>query len=74
MTPVLTDPRLIIGLDLPSIDAARAMVERLGATISAYNVGLTLLARAASIEGRSRPMIRRGSVSTGVMASLLGVG
>ena len=34
MTPMLTDPRLIVGLDLPSIDAARAMVERLGATVS----------------------------------------
>ena len=45
MTPVLTDPRLIVGLDLPSIEAARAMVDRLGATVSAYKVGLTLLAR-----------------------------
>ena len=49
MTPVLTDPRLIIGLDLPSIDAAKAMVERLGATISAYKVGLTLLARPGGV-------------------------
>jgi orotidine-5'-phosphate decarboxylase len=49
MTPVLTDPRLIIGLDLPSIDAARAMVDRLGATVSFYKVGLTLLARPGGV-------------------------
>ena len=30
MTPMLTDPRLIVGLDLPSIEAARAMVDRRG--------------------------------------------
>ena len=49
MTPVLTDPRLIVGLDLPSLDAARAMVERLGPTVSAYKVGLTLLARPGGV-------------------------
>ena len=49
MTPVLTDPRLIVGLDLPSLEAARAMVERLGATISFYKVGLTLLARPGGV-------------------------
>ncbi len=49
MTPVLTDPRLIVGLDLPSIDAARAMVDRLDATITAYKVGLTLLARPGGV-------------------------
>ena len=49
MTPVLTDPRLIVGLDLASIDAARAMVDRIGATVSAYKVGLTLLARPGGV-------------------------
>lgn len=49
MTPVLTDPRLIVGLDLPSLDAARTMVERLGATVSAYKIGLTLLARPGGV-------------------------
>lgn len=49
MTPVLTDPRLIVGLDLPSLDAARAMVDRLGATVSAYKIGLTLLARPGGV-------------------------
>jgi len=38
------DPRLIVGLDLPTVDAAKAMVERLGEAVSFYKVGLTLLA------------------------------
>lgn len=37
------DPRLIVGLDLPSADTARAMVARLGEAVTAYKVGLTLL-------------------------------
>lgn len=38
------DARLIVGLDLPSIDQAADMVERLGGGVSFYKVGLTLLA------------------------------
>jgi|SRR5215217_4070853 len=49
MTPVLTDPRLIVGLDLPSLDAARAMVDRLSPTVSFYKIGLTLLARPGGV-------------------------
>ena len=49
MTTAPADPRLIVGIDLPSIDAARAMVERLGATVSAYKIGLTLLARPGGV-------------------------
>ena len=49
MTTHPADPRLIIGLDLPSIDAAREMVERLGTAVSAYKVGLTLLARPGGV-------------------------
>ncbi len=49
MTTVTADPRLIVGLDLPSIDAARAMVGRLGETVSAYKIGLTLLARPGGV-------------------------
>lgn len=49
MTSVQSDPRLIVGLDLPSLDAARAMVDRLGATVSAYKIGLTLLARPGGV-------------------------
>lgn len=49
MTPVLSDPRLIVGLDLPSLDAARAMVDRLGPTITSYKIGLTLLARPGGV-------------------------
>ena len=60
-TPARSDPRLIVGLDLPSVDAARAMVDRLGDTVSAYKIGLTLLARPGGVafahalraEGRS---------------------
>ncbi|NBB52735.1 orotidine-5'-phosphate decarboxylase [Rhizobium sp. CRIBSB] len=47
--PVLKDQRLIVGLDLPSIDAARAMVDRIGATVSFYKIGLTLLARPGGV-------------------------
>lgn len=45
MTATQSDSRLIVGLDLPSVDAARAMVDRLGDSVSFYKVGLTLLAR-----------------------------
>ena len=38
------DPRLIVGLDLPSVEQARAMVEQLDGTVSFYKIGLTLLA------------------------------
>ncbi|MDQ8028566.1 MAG: orotidine-5'-phosphate decarboxylase [Brevundimonas sp.] len=46
---MLTDSRLIVGLDLPSLDAARAMVERLEGTVTAYKIGLTLLARPGGV-------------------------
>ncbi|HWQ86680.1 orotidine-5'-phosphate decarboxylase [Brevundimonas sp.] len=46
---MLTDPRLIVGLDLPSLDAARAMVDRLGEAVSSYKIGLTLLARPGGV-------------------------
>ena len=42
--PVRADPRLIVALDVPSVDEARAMVERLDAAVSFYKVGLELLA------------------------------
>ena len=45
MTPTKSDSRLIVGLDLPSLDAARAMVDRLGEAVTFYKIGLTLLAR-----------------------------
>ena len=48
-SPLLTDPRLIVGLDLPSVEAARDMVQTLGGTVSAYKVGLTLLARPGGV-------------------------
>lgn len=48
-SPLLDDPRLIVGLDLPSIDDARAMVERIGDVVTFYKVGLTLLARPGGV-------------------------
>lgn len=38
------DPRLIVPLDVPTADAARALVARLGDTVSFYKVGLELFA------------------------------
>lgn len=38
------DPRLIVPLDLPTADEARAMVEALGEAVSFYKVGLELFA------------------------------
>jgi orotidine-5'-phosphate decarboxylase len=40
----MSDPRLIVGLDLADADEARRMVETLGDLISFYKIGLTLLA------------------------------
>ena len=48
-SPLLSDPRLIVGLDLPSIEAARALVERIGTGVESYKVGLTLLARPGGV-------------------------
>jgi orotidine-5'-phosphate decarboxylase len=43
-SPVKADPRLIVPLDLPSVDEARAMAEMLGDAVSFYKVGLELFA------------------------------
>lgn len=40
----LTDPRLIVPLDLPTVGEARAMVVALGDAVSFYKVGLELFA------------------------------
>ena len=42
--PVKADPRLIVPLDVPTADEARALVAALGDTVSFYKVGLELLA------------------------------
>jgi len=42
--PVVADPRLIVALDLPTADEARALVAALGDAVSFYKVGLELLA------------------------------
>lgn len=48
-SPLLNDPRLIVGLDLPSIEAARAMVDRIADGVVFYKIGLTLLARPGGV-------------------------
>jgi orotidine-5'-phosphate decarboxylase len=48
-SPLPSDPRLFVGLDLPSLDAARAMVDRLGGAVESYKIGLTLLARPGGV-------------------------
>ena len=48
-SPLLADPRLIVGLDLPSVEAARAMVDRIGRVATFYKIGLTLLARPGGV-------------------------
>jgi orotidine-5'-phosphate decarboxylase len=40
----MPDDRLIVGLDLPDAEAARALVDRLGEEVGFYKVGLGLLA------------------------------
>ena len=39
------DPRLIVALDEPNLEAARALIATLGDTVSFYKIGLTLLAQ-----------------------------
>lgn len=41
---VRTDPRLIVPLDFPTVDEARAAVARIGDAVSFYKVGLELFA------------------------------
>lgn len=38
------DPRLIVPLDVPTVDEARVLIERLGDTVSFYKIGLQLFA------------------------------
>jgi len=40
MTP---DPRLYVALDLPSVEAAQDMVDRIGDAVVSYKIGLQLL-------------------------------
>jgi orotidine-5'-phosphate decarboxylase len=40
----MSDPRLMVGLDLDTADEARRVVETLGDTVAVYKIGLTLLA------------------------------
>ncbi|MFN7388474.1 orotidine-5'-phosphate decarboxylase [Brevundimonas sp.] len=49
-SPLVCDPRLIVGLDLPSVEAAEALVDRVGDVVEFYKVGLTLLARPGGVD------------------------
>jgi orotidine-5'-phosphate decarboxylase len=40
---VLTDERVFVALDLPSVEEARALVDRLGDSVASYKIGLQLL-------------------------------
>ena len=48
-SPLASDPRLIVGLDLPSVDAGQTLVDQLGESVVFYKVGLTLLARPGGV-------------------------
>lgn len=39
----MSDERVFVALDLPSVDEARTMVERLGESVASYKIGLQLL-------------------------------
>ena len=39
----MSDARVFVALDLPTVEAARAMADRLGDTVSSYKIGLQLL-------------------------------
>jgi orotidine-5'-phosphate decarboxylase len=49
-SPLASDPRLIVGLDLPSVEAAEALVDRVADVVEFYKVGLTLLARPGGVD------------------------
>ncbi len=48
----MADPRLYVALDLPTIDDARDMVERLGDRVVSYKIGLQLLPLGGTEFGR----------------------
>ncbi|GLQ23825.1 orotidine 5'-phosphate decarboxylase [Algimonas ampicilliniresistens] len=43
MEKTMTDERVFVALDLPSVEEARVMVERLGESVASYKIGLQLL-------------------------------
>ena len=61
------DSRLIVGLDLPSLDLARDMVARLGEAVSFYKVGLTLLARPGGVVAAGGAGVRTGGCEPGAL-------
>lgn len=51
-TAAMTDPRLYVALDLPSLDEARQMVKTLGDSVISYKIGLQLLPLGGAAFGR----------------------
>ena len=58
-TLIKADPRLIVPLDLPTTEAARAVVEALGDAVSFYKVGLELFATGGGM-GLATDLKRQG--------------
>ena len=55
----IADPRLIVALDVPTVDEARTLTERLGEAVSFYKIGLQLfatggMALATELKGQGR--------------------
>ena len=40
---IMADSRLYVALDLPTVDLAQAMVDRIGDAVVSYKIGLQLL-------------------------------
>jgi orotidine-5'-phosphate decarboxylase len=78
----MADDRLIVGLDLPDADAARAMVGALGEDVGFYKVGLGLLARgglglAAELKDRGKRVfldLKLFDIAATVGAAVRGLG
>ena len=50
MTAIAARDRLIVALDFPEVEAARALVERLGPAVTFYKIGLELVAARGGID------------------------
>ncbi len=60
MTPMTNaKDKLIVALDLPSYDAARALVNHLGDTVSFYKIGLELMVRCKCRKVAEVPIVFR---------------
>ena len=64
----MPDHRLIVGLDVPDTDAARALVDRLGDSVGFYKIGLGL-APGRRPRARPRPQGRAAGGSSSTSSS-----